>query len=183
MWFGANVSGPDAPNLVRNGVVNYSAAWFGWQTENGVGDCRHEEAKLHAQTAAVKAARSGMTTLAYGADVSNVFTFYDRQKAALADPRHKGWFLPSKSDVEGRSGSGSGSGSGSATCGFGSNPAWDFRNASASRYFAEVVLGQWADDPTVDSVFLDEADAIVCTWSGSARDNGLPTIADVYAWS
>ena len=71
VWFGANVSGPDAPNLQRNNVLEYSSVWFGWQTLNGVDGCEHEETKLHSQTAAVKAARPAITTLAYGADVSN----------------------------------------------------------------------------------------------------------------
>ena len=186
-WFGANVTGPDAPHLRANGVLNYSAAWFGWQTLDGVDGCSHEETKLHSQAAAVKAAAPHMTTLAYGGDVSNVMTFYDKMKAALADKQNSGWFLPVhkthttyeqerlrlRAEVRG-----------GGTCGFSGNPAWDFRNASARAYFAEVVIGQWATDPSVDAVFVDEADAIVCTWGGAqGRDNGLPTLTDVYAWS
>ena len=43
-WFGCNESGPDGPHLARNNITRYSAAWFGWQSLNGVGGCAHEEA-------------------------------------------------------------------------------------------------------------------------------------------
>ena len=128
---------------------------------NGVSGCKHEEAKLSAQTAAVKEqAGAGKTTLAYCCDVSNAMPFYDKQLSALSDPSNKGWFLRqpkarSRSDSVATGG----------TCSFESSPAWDFRNASARKYFAEVVVGQWASDPTVDSVFVDEADALVCYWA------------------
>ena len=185
------LAGPDAPNLQRNEVLKYEAVWFGWQTMNGVSGCKHEESKLHAQTAAVKdQGGAEKTSLAYGCDVSNVMTFYDKQQSALADPSNTGWFLraPKRRSVQFAT-----LGAGIApdrtraqggTCGFESSPAWDFRNASARKYFAEVVIGQWASDPTVDSVFVDEADALVCYWSPSGPKNaGLPTLDDVYAWS
>ena len=179
-WFGANVTGPDAPHLRENDVLKYKAVWFGWQTMNGVSGCKHEEAKLSAQTAAVKAqGGAGKTTLAYGCDVSNVMTFYDKQQSALADPNNSGWFLHApkaaapSAELQQRQPRVS-----AGTCGFNGNPAWDFRNESARKYFAEVVVGQWADDPAVDSVFVDEADALVCYWSDdptSPKSAGLPT--------
>lgn len=158
---------------------------------NGVSGCKHEESKLHAQTAAVKdQGGTAKTTLAYCCDVSNVMTFYDKQQSALANASNKDWFLhapkvslsaspalPALDDIStGRVRGG--------TCGFESSPAWDFRNAAARKYFAEVVVGQWASDPTVDSVFVDEADALVCYWSPAGpKSAGLQTLDDVYAWS
>ena len=158
---------------------------------NGVSGCKHEEAKLSAQTAAVKAqGGAAKTTLAYCCDVSNVMTFYDKQQAALADPRNSGWFLRAPKAgaaaaerlAERRARVLSAGG----TCPFESSPAWDFRNASARQYFAEVVVGQWAEYPSVDSVFVDEADALICYWSNdpsSPKSAGLPTLDDLYAWS
>jgi hypothetical protein len=177
-------SGPDAPNLQRNEVLKYEAVWFGWQTMNGVSECKHEESKLHAQTAAVKdQGGAKKTTLAYACDVSNVMTFYDKQQSALTDPSNKGWFLHSTAIADNLAPAGL-TRAQSGTCSFESSPAWDFRNASARKYFAEVVIGQWAADPTVDSVFVDEADALVCYWSPSGpKNSGLPTLDDVYAWS
>lgn len=149
---------------------------------NGVTGCKHEEDALHAQTSAVKdQGGAEKTTLAYCCDVSNVMPFYDKQRSALADPSNKGWFLhtpksPTSTSITTRNRGG--------TCAFESSPAWDFRNASARKYFAEVVVGQWAADPSVDSVFVDEADALVCYWAPSSTKNaGLQTLNDVYAWS
>ena len=163
-WFGANSSGPDGPHLGQNNVTRYAAAWFGWQSLNSVGGCVHEEAKLHLQTSAVKAARPAQLTLAYGVDVSSVMTLFDKQGAALADKENSGWYLPSKSAVANRrrrqvtvTATGA-AGDGCSPTG----PAYDFRNASARDFFAKVVIGQWASDDTVDSVFVDEADAVVC---------------------
>ena len=51
--------------------------------------------------------------------------------------------------------------------------------AHVRRYFAETVIGQWAANASVDSVFVDEADTIPCTWSAGAKDRGLKTIDDV----
>jgi len=183
-WFGSNETGPDGPHLVQNNITKYSAAWFGWQSLNQVGQCAHEEAKLHLQTASVRAAAPSMITLAYGADVMNVMPFYDKQNAALSDKANSGWFLHSK-HLSGNSSTAESvrTIAGLGDCPFNDNPAYDFRNASARKYFAEVVIGQWASDSTVDSVFVDEADAIVCTWSATGRTNGLPTIEDVYAYS
>ena len=57
-------------------------------------------------------------------------------------------------------------------------------SASARQYFAEVVVGQWAEDASVDSVFVDEADALICYWSSdpsSPKSARLPTLDDLYA--
>lgn len=181
MWFGANVSGPDAPHLKANSVLRYQSVWFGWQTMNGVGGCQHEENKLSTQAAAVKwQGGAQKTTLVYGCDVSNVMDFYDVQRSALANASNYGWFLhaPKLSREQHHERDAKG------TCGFSASPAWDFRNESARKYFAEIVIGQWAEDPAVDAVFVDEADALVCYWSqGSSAQKLLPTLDDVYAWS
>ena len=125
-WFGANASGPDAPNLVRNDVVNYSAAYvsaetaglavnvaaavtvgrcceqFGWQAGNGVTGCRHEEAWLRAQTAAVKALAPAVNTLAYIGNGASLLDFYDAQHKIIHDPGYSGFFLPNHHDAGGR---------------------------------------------------------------------------------
>ena len=67
--------------------------------------------------------------------------------------------------------------SGSRTCPFAPH-AWDFRNESVVAYFADVVIGQWAEDNVTDAVFIDEGDAIMC--------RGHPALSDVnelYRWS
>jgi hypothetical protein len=173
-------------------VLKYEAVWFGWQTENGVSGCKHEEDKLHAQTAAVKAQGGAQkTTLVYGADVSNLMTHYDKQRQALSDPSHRSWFLHEprvQQPTTGRIGGGMrGVRAGSRhanDCSFNSFPAWDFTNVSARNFFAEVVIGQWADDPTVDSVFVDEADALVCYWPGPKDSkSAFASLEDLYRWS
>eukprot|EP01047_Picozoa_sp_COSAG01_P068104 COSAG01_NODE_9767_length_2349_cov_15.897778_4_plen_115_part_00 len=65
VWFGANESGSDVPYLKANNVDKYAAVYFGWQAGNSVTGCRHEEAWLRNQTAAVKALKPAINTLAY----------------------------------------------------------------------------------------------------------------------
>ena len=109
--------------------------------------------------------------------------FYDKQHSALSDPSNEGWFLR-QPKVRIRSDSIKTGRAQGGTCSFESSPAWDFRNASARKYFAEVVVGQWASDPTVDAVFVDEADALVCYWGPDGpKSSGLAALDDVYAWS
>ena len=68
---------------------------FGWQAGNGVTGCRHEEAWLRAQTAAVKALAPAVNTLAYIGNGASLLDFYDAQHKIIHDPAYSGFFLPS----------------------------------------------------------------------------------------
>ena len=111
---------------MRNDVVNYSAAYvsaetaglavkvaaavtvgrcceqFGWQAGNGVTGCRHEEAWLRAQTAAVKALAPAVNTLAYIGNGASLLDFYDAQHKIIHDPEYSGFFLSHRDDAGGR---------------------------------------------------------------------------------
>ena len=136
VWFGANSTGPDAPHLAANDIDKYAAVYFGWQAGNGVTGCRHEESWLRNQTAAVKALKPAINTLAYIGNGASLLDFYDAQRAVIQDPALSGFFL-SKPKVPSAS-------QGVAGDCPTSTATWDFRNASAVDYFVEHVVGQWS---------------------------------------
>ena len=65
----------DAPHLVANSIQKYEAVYFGWQAGNGVTGCQHAESWLRSQTAAVKALRPAINTLAYIGNGASVLDF------------------------------------------------------------------------------------------------------------
>ena len=181
VWFGANTTGSDAPNLQRNGIENYQSVYFGWQLMNNVkSGCGGEEKKLSDNAAAVKKLNPSATTCVYAGNGANLLTFYDRQKVLLA-PEYRGFFLSGKADAAAadaaidRSRSRGRSALGDCPT---SPLSWDMRNASARKYWCNTIMGPWAEDPAVDAIFVDEGDSIQCR--GHA---GLPTAADRMAWS
>ena len=72
VWFGANSSGAELPTQ-HSLETKYRAIYFGWQQSNKATGCRHEEAALRSQVAAVKNLTGDRShTLAYGANSNNL---------------------------------------------------------------------------------------------------------------
>eukprot|EP01043_Picozoa_sp_COSAG02_P081295 COSAG02_NODE_19784_length_864_cov_1010.282353_1_plen_271_part_01 len=176
VWFGANASGPDADHLAANDIEKYAAVYFGWQAGNGVTGCRHEESWLRNQTAAVKALRPSINTLAYIGNGASVLDFYDAQRAVTHDPAYSGFFLSAHPVTGSDATQSSGDCPNSAQPDV--QPTWDFRNASAIDYFVEHVVGQWAEDDVTDSVFIDEGDSVACYGHPD-----LPNMTEQFKWS
>ena len=186
VWFGANESGSDAPYLKANNVDKYAAVYFGWQAGNSVTGCRHEEAWLRNQTAAVKALKPTINTLAYIGNGASVLDFYDAQRRITHDPAFSGYFLSKKMqrdadvdvDVDSERGAMMAGGDCPNSARAGVQPTWDFRNASAVDYFVEHVVGPWAQDNVTDSVFIDEGDSVACYGHPA-----LPNLEEQFRWS
>ena len=148
VWFGGSPWHSDVPNLRSNHVINYSSAYFGWQSMNAVpapvGGCHHEEALLREQTAAVKAMAPQVKTLAYIGNGASCLCFYDAQDELCQNPaKFSGFFLPDTTKQVEDSGQRSAIGGGGANCPT-SKLTFDFRNASMVDFFVNKIVGPWA---------------------------------------
>ena len=176
-WFGANHTGLDAPETLAL-MARHAVAGYGWQT-GGVGAESVGRGEANG-AAAVAYARDYMESV--GNNHTVLFQYRQVQVAerlfaqnviAVNDPADSGFWIKNESG---------------STClarmpwsTF--DPYWDFRNDTAVAYWLEHVIGQLADDSSmqgrISAVFFDEVDQGQCGYRCATCDFSKLDLASI----